>query len=141
MNGAEATWEHTPAKRNVRQRQAYPMSVTAAVFHPEISPLNDDAPANMYLQVGRQGWAGRCLQAALPRAAGRQAAVQVRSKISEKQRLIAASISRLSSPSSSRREGEGRKWERERKAGETIHRPTGDMSEQTKGWLGRARSD
>ncbi len=34
------------------------MSVTAAVFHPEISPLNDHAPWNMYLEVGRQGWAG-----------------------------------------------------------------------------------
>ena len=87
------------------------MFVTAAVFHPEISPLNDDAPENMPLQVGRQGWAGRCLQAALPRAAGRQAAVHVRSKISKKQRVITASISRLSSPSFStlnveRREGD-----------------------------------
>ena len=107
-DGAEATREHTQAKRDVRQRQAYPMSVTAPVFHPEISPLSDDAPTNMYLQVGRQGWAGRCLQAAQPRAAGRQAAVQVRSKISEKQHLIAALSSRLSSPCWSTLNGVGR---------------------------------
>jgi hypothetical protein len=36
----------------------YSMLVTAAVFHPDTSPLNDDAPSNMPLKQGRQACAG-----------------------------------------------------------------------------------
>ncbi len=43
LHRAEASREQTPAKPGVRQRRAYSMYVTAAVFHLEISLLNDDA--------------------------------------------------------------------------------------------------
>ncbi len=60
------------------------MLMTAAVFHPEMSPLNEDALVNMYLGAGCQGWAGRCLDATPPRAAGRQPAARVRRKMKQK---------------------------------------------------------
>jgi hypothetical protein len=64
------------------------MFVTRAVLHIETFLLNEDAPENMDLWVGRQGWAGRWLDATLPRARRREAAVQVRSKIREKKRAF-----------------------------------------------------
>ena len=90
------------------------MFVMAAVFHPEISPLNDNASLNMYLGVARQGRAGRCLDAALPSAAETEAAVQARSKMSEQEAAIAPSISRRSSPSWSTIPGHGGESSKER---------------------------
>ena len=78
------------------RRDAYRMLVTAAVFHPEISPLNDDASRNMYLEVGDQGWAGRSLHAAPPSAPPTQTPVRVRSEMGEEQGAIAASMSWVS---------------------------------------------
>jgi hypothetical protein len=45
----------------------YSMLVTAAVFHLDTSPLNDDAPLNMDLQAGRQ-----VCNAAVPHRGGRE---------------------------------------------------------------------
>ncbi len=75
------------------------MSFTAAVFHPEISLLKDPAYANMCLGVGCQGWAGLCLSryATLPKGAGKEAASHVMCKMTEKKRVIAAMMSRLTS--------------------------------------------
>ncbi len=64
------------------------MFVTAAVFHREISPLNEDAPKKMFLGVGRQGWAWDCRDATLPRAARRDSAKQVKSNMGEKKRRM-----------------------------------------------------
>ncbi len=50
--------EEKPGKRGVGKRGGYPMSVTAAVVHCEMSPLNEDAFANMNLR-GREGHRGK----------------------------------------------------------------------------------
>ncbi len=90
--------------------RGHPMSLTFAVFHFEMSPLNTDPkPENINLGMGCKGWAVHCLHATPPRVAGREAAVHVRSKIGDKERVIAAMISRLSSPSLSTLSGEGRR--------------------------------
>ncbi len=79
----ESRREVQPGKRGVGKQRPDPMFVTAAVFHLEISPLKMEAgspdevyicPWNMNLRgMGRQGWAGRCLDAKPPRAAEREA--------------------------------------------------------------------
>jgi hypothetical protein len=78
------------------------MFVTAAVFHPEMSPLNKYADANMCLAVGCQGWAGRCRgpDALRQDPLGRQGrgSSASRTKMMEQERLIVALITRLPSP-------------------------------------------
>ncbi len=68
------------------------MSVTAAVFHRETSPLKLDAPSNICLAIKRQGRARRCSDAIPPRAAGREAAVQGRRKMRDMENVVAAMI-------------------------------------------------
>jgi hypothetical protein len=73
---------------------------------PHVRDIGRVPPSNILVELGcsvKHGPAGGasgldCLDATLPRAAGREAAVHVRSKMSDKERVIAAMIIRLSSP-------------------------------------------
>ncbi len=90
----------TLGRRGVGKMGADLIFVTEAVFHRETSPLNLSVLSNMYLGVAtdrRQGRAGRSIDATQPRAAGREAAVQVSSKMRETEQVIAQLSSTLSS--------------------------------------------
>ncbi len=50
--------EEKPVKRGVQQGKRYPMSVTRAVFHSEMSPLNHVASQNMDLRERADGGIG-----------------------------------------------------------------------------------
>ncbi len=45
-------WPRQGKREIIGMGKAYSMAVTAVVFHPETSPLYDEAPSNMYLGRG-----------------------------------------------------------------------------------------